>query len=166
MNRVWAPWRMEYIRSAREGEAGCLFCRILSEQNDQGNHVVYRGKSAFVMLNKYPYTNGHLMVIPYRHGSSLSCLTAEEHMVLGQLLTLSCQCLTQMSNPHGFNIGMNLGQIAGAGVADHIHYHVVPRWSGDTNFMPVIGDTRVISEGLEAVYHALLPLYQEYSNKQ
>ncbi len=159
MKRIWAPWRMTYIKEAREGTEGCLFCRLLAEKNDAKNFILYRGKTAFVMLNKYPYTNGHIMVVPYLHTSMIHDLSPEEHSELGALLAQSCDHLTTMAKPHGFNIGMNLGLIAGAGVADHVHYHVVPRWSGDTNFMPVISDTRVISESLEAVYEALKPLY-------
>ncbi len=161
MERVWAPWRMEYIKAAHESVDGCLFCKIPEEHKDPDNNLLHRGKSAFVMLNKYPYTNGHLMVIPYRHIASYSDLTVEEHIELGQLIARCCENLTTTAHPHGFNVGMNLGLVAGAGIADHLHYHIVPRWSGDTNFMPVLTDTRVVSESLQAVYDALFPLFQE-----
>ncbi len=154
MDRLWAPWRMHYIQSADDQE-GCIFCRFPTEEDDANNLLVLRGRTAFVLLNAYPYSNGHLMVTPYRHTAEISDLNADEMAELMALTGDSIGLLRQVFRPDGFNVGMNLGRVAGAGIADHLHIHVVPRWSGDTNFMPVIGDVRVIPESL-AVVHAQL----------
>lgn len=155
MKRIWAPWRMVYIKSAREDDKQCLFCRVLSEQEDAKNLILIRGNYCFVMMNKYPYTNGHLMVVPYQHTADLSKLSESEHLEIAHFINLSCQLLTEFCRPQGFNIGMNLGMVAGAGITEHLHQHVVPRWLGDTNFMPVLSETRVISQSLEETFEEL-----------
>lgn len=150
MKQLWAPWRMTYIRGESEVPvSGCVFCLPEEAQEDAGRLVLHRGECAFVIMNKYPYTNGHLMVAPYRHTADPATLSEAEALEMHRLMVLSRQVLQETSAPHGFNIGMNLGQIAGAGVADHLHLHLVPRWSGDTNFMPVFADVRIIPQHLE-----------------
>lgn len=143
---LWAPWRIEYILGPKE--AGCIFCDKPKQSNDRDNFIVHRGELAFVIMNKYPYNNGHLMAVPYRHESAFDRLSAEEMAEMMALLQKSSRALQRIMRPHGFNIGMNVGSAAGAGIDDHLHFHIVPRWSGDTNFMPVVGHTKVISEGL------------------
>lgn len=148
MERLWAPWRMEYIDSAREGEGGCIFCALPAEGDDEKNYILARGEKAFVMLNKFPYNSGHLMIAPFRHVGKVEEIEDAEGLDMHRLLQRSLKALQEAMKPDGFNIGMNLGQVAGAGIPDHVHWHVVPRWSGDTNFMPVVGDTKVLPEQL------------------
>ena len=151
--RIWAPWRLEYVKDAsKDKESECIFCAALAADDDEANLIVHRGKSCFVILNKYPYTNGHLMVAPYEHHATLQALdpvTTTEMMALAQR---GMTALEASYAPHGYNVGVNQGRVAGAGVEHHIHMHVVPRWDGDTNFMPVLGDTRVMNETLEDSY--------------
>ena len=150
MKQLWAPWRMTYIRGESEVPAtGCVFCLPPEQEGDGRRLVLLRGEGAFIIMNKYPYTNGHLMVAPARHTNDPGELTAAEVLEMNRLLVLARDVLQETVSPQGFNIGMNLGQIAGAGVADHLHMHIVPRWSGDTNFMPVFADTRIIPQHLE-----------------
>ena len=151
---LWAPWRMEYIKNA-DKETACIFCSKPRESDDKANLIVYRGTTAFVMMNRYPYNNGHLMVVPNRHTSRLESLSGNEKLELFDLLIDSQKVLNEVMQPHGYNIGMNLGRTAGAGIVDHLHFHIVPRWDGDTNFMPVVGHTKVISEGLEETWEKL-----------
>jgi ATP adenylyltransferase len=146
MERIWAPWRLEYVQSADE-QTGCVFCHAVGLDDEEGL-VVHRGAVAFVVLNKYPYTGGHLMVAPYRHCGELSDLTGEEVLEVHRLVTTAVAVLGEVMQPQGFNLGWNLGRIAGAGIADHVHEHVVPRWAGDTNFMPVLADVKVMPEHL------------------
>jgi ATP adenylyltransferase len=146
MERLWAPWRLEYIRSADE-QPGCVFC-VAAELDDEAGLVVHRGELAFVLLNKYPYAGGHLMVAPYRHCGDLRELTQEEALAIHGLVARSVDALAAVMQPQGFNLGWNLGRVAGAGVVDHVHEHVVPRWAGDTNFMPVLADVKVMPEAL------------------
>jgi ATP adenylyltransferase len=153
MEILWAPWRMEYIQSAKE--SGCIFCAKPMEQDDKKNLIVWRGQESFVMMNFYPYNNGHLMVIPFRHIADIAELNSAERLELMDLLARCKAVLQQLMSPHGFNIGMNLGQVAGAGVKDHLHFHIVPRWNGDTNFMPILGHTKVVSEGLYETWEKL-----------
>ena len=156
MEKLWAPWRYEYIKKiASENQGICLFCKVVSENNDEKNLIVYRGRKAYIMLNRYPYNNGHLMVIPYNHFSEINVLSDEEMLEMMKLLALSVKILKDKFSSDGFNIGINLGKIAGAGIDDHIHIHIVPRWSGDTNFMPVLGDTKLISQSLEESWKIL-----------
>jgi ATP adenylyltransferase len=146
MERLWAPWRLEYVRTADE-DSGCVFCRAAGLEDDEGL-VLHRDELAFVLLNKYPYAGGHLMVAPYRHCGDLSELTSEEALAIHRLVAAAVGVLDAVMQPHGYNLGWNLGRVAGAGVVDHVHEHVVPRWAGDTNFMPVLADVRVMPEAL------------------
>ena len=155
MERLWAPWRMRYIENADNAE-GCIFCTKPAEKRDAENLIVLRGEHAFVMMNAFPYSNGHLMVSPLKHTATLDDLTDEEMLDLMDLTRKGVNLLKKAFKPDGFNIGINLGRIAGAGIADHVHIHVVPRWNGDTNFMTVLGDVRVIPESLEVVYGRLV----------
>jgi ATP adenylyltransferase len=157
MKRIWSPWRMEYIRGERHG--GCVFCDKVKEENDSRNLILLRGQHCFVMMNRFPYTNGHLMVAPYAHADMPNKLSPEAQVEMMRLVTICIEVLQEAMRPDGFNLGMNLGAAAGAGIKDHIHMHVVPRWVGDTNFMPVLGETRVIVEALEASYAQLEPLF-------
>jgi ATP adenylyltransferase len=147
VKQLWAPWRLEYIQSADE-EEGCVFCRA-RDGDDERSLVVHRGKRAFVVLNKYPYASGHLMVAPNRHEGEFGDLEDEETLEIHQLAASGLAALAETMRPQGFNLGWNLGRIAGAGVVDHVHMHVVPRWAGDTNFMPVLADVKVLPEALE-----------------
>jgi len=153
MERLWAPWRMQYITG--QPENGCVFCVKPREDNDAENLILLRGKCAFIILNAFPYNNGHLLIAPYRHVADLSALTEEEQLEILKLTTLGCELLKATVSPHGFNVGINLGQTAGAGIADHLHVHIVPRWNGDTNFMPVLADVKVLPEALASTYRAL-----------
>ena len=155
---VWAPWRMAYIMS--EKAAGCIFCDKPRQQRDAENYILWRGSTAFVMLNLYPYNNGHLMVVPHAHVASLTELTAPQR---AEILDLTATCediLFQALHPDGFNIGMNLGAAAGAGIAEHLHLHIVPRWAGDTNYMTVVGEIRVIPQHIDHTYQLLVPYFQ------
>ena len=146
MNKLWAPWRMEYIREKRDKDEGCVFCIKFGSKNDRDNLVLHRGKNAFVLMNLYPYNPGHLLVCAYRHVADLTDLTDEERNEISALTAHAMQTIRKVSAPEGFNLGMNQGAISGAGVAAHIHQHVVPRWSGDANFMPIIGQTKVLPQ--------------------
>ena len=164
-NILWAPWRMEYIQNT-DKPSGCIFCDKPKEFDDKINLIVYRGELIFVMMNRYPYNNGHLMVIPFRHTNELASLSGDEKQELFDLLVLSEKALKDVMQPHGFNIGMNLERVAGAGIADHLHFHIVPRWDGDTNFMPVVGHTKVLSEGLEETWKKLNCTFLNLSRKE
>jgi ATP adenylyltransferase len=146
VKQLWAPWRLEYVSRADEQD-GCLFCRA-AEGDDEEGLIVHRGREAFVLLNRFPYASGHLMVAPYRHSGDFSELTAEETVEIHRLASEGIGALAQLYSPQGYNLGWNLGRVAGAGVVDHVHLHVVPRWLGDTNFMPVLADLKVIPEHL------------------
>jgi ATP adenylyltransferase len=156
--RLWSPWRMEYIEAPHPEEEECFFCQKLAANDDEANLILTRSGSAFGILNAYPYNPGHLMVAPIRHIGELEELSEEELADGDRLLQTSVRALKRASDPHGFNIGMNLGRVAGAGVPGHLHWHVVPRWKGDTNFMAVVGHTRVLPEALAATYAKLRPL--------
>jgi ATP adenylyltransferase len=156
MERLWAPWRMEYIGHAREGEdQGCLFCEKPKEGDDEQALIVARSELSFAMLNRYPYNSGHLMVAPFRHVGELEAVEDDESLDMQQLMQRCVKALKEAMQPDGFNIGMNLGVVAGAGIPGHLHWHIVPRWNGDTNFMPVIGATKVLPEVLDATYGKL-----------
>jgi ATP adenylyltransferase len=160
VERLWSPWRMEYIRSAvAEEPEGCFFCEALAKDDDEGTLILARGELAFVILNAYPYNPGHLMVATNRHVGELEELTPGELADSGALQQRSLRALRESSNPDGFNVGMNLGRVAGAGIPGHLHWHVVPRWNGDTNFMPVVGETKVLPELLSETYARLKPLF-------
>ena len=141
---LWAPWRLEYIQQADE-QPGCVFC-LAAEAADEDGLVVRRGRRAFVLLNKFPYASGHLMVAPFRHVGELGALEPDEAAEIHELASAGLNALRAVYEPEGFNLGWNLGRIAGAGVVDHVHEHVVPRWAGDTNFMPVLADVKVLPE--------------------
>jgi ATP adenylyltransferase len=144
--QLWAPWRLEYIERADE-EDSCIFCRALAGDDETGL-VLHRGRETFALLNRFPYASGHLMVAPSRHVGEFSELGDEEVIELHRLASQAIGALAQLYGPQGFNLGWNLGRIAGAGVTDHVHLHVVPRWAGDTNFMPVLADVKVLPEHL------------------
>lgn len=139
---------------------GCVFCRALKVRDDRSAHILYRGKYNFVLLNKFPYTPGHLMIAPFRHTASFDRVGKEASAEMASLLQLSLKILKKSVRPHGFNAGMNLGQSAGAGVVHHYHLHVIPRWHGDSNFMPLVSQTRVLIEDLDSTYDRLLPLFR------
>lgn len=154
MNKpLWAPWRIDYILG--EKEKTCLFCRVLKESNDRENLVLYRGTHAFVIMNLYPYNPGHLMVAPNRHISELELLEPDESCELMTLTQKCVQILKQKMNPDALNAGINLGEIAGSSIKEHLHMHAVPRWQGDNNFMPVISDTRIVPQTLVDTYDFL-----------
>ncbi|MRR53299.1 MAG: HIT domain-containing protein [Deltaproteobacteria bacterium] len=161
MERLWAPWRMEFILN--EKPSCCIFClgEMQGEESEKERLVLYRDTLSFVMMNRYPYTTGHLLVSPYRHVGSLQDLTAEEMLQLFENVRRACEVTTKALSPQGFNIGINLGKVAGAGVDDHLHIHIVPRWVGDANFMTVVADVRVIPEGLLATYEKFHPFFRE-----
>jgi len=154
MEFMWAPWRIEYILGEKDED--CIFCYKPKEDKDRENLLLYRGERNLVMLNKYPYNPGHIMVAPYKHVSSLNALDDEDLLEHIKLVNRCVEMMKEEMNPEGFNIGINLGKVAGAGIEEHIHTHIVPRWNGDTNFMPVFSDMRVVPEALEATYDKLV----------
>ena len=155
MKHLWAPWRIEYIKATPRDE--CIFCTLPAEGRDREHHILHRGALTFVMLNTFPYTSGHLMVVPYRHVADLDALDDREALELFHLTTAAMEATRQTYRPQGFNIGVNIGRAAGAGIVDHVHLHVVPRWVGDTNFMPVLGEVKVLPEDLSVTYDRLVP---------
>ncbi len=154
--RIWAPWRLAYVKdAAKDNEEECIFCAKPAADADEENLIVHRGERSFVILNLFPYTNGHLMVAPYEHTARIQDLPAE---TVAEMMSLSQRAMNRLEaiyDPHGYNVGFNQGRVAGAGVEHHIHMHVVQRWGGDTNFMPVIADTKVMPQTLEQSYEAL-----------
>jgi len=154
--RIWAPWRLSYVKdAAKDIEEQCIFCAKPAQGDDEANLIVHRGEHCFVILNLFPYTNGHLMVAPYQHLGRLQDLPAA---TLAEMMALAQRGMSRLEgayDPHGFNVGFNQGRVAGAGVEHHIHMHVVPRWGGDTNFMPVIADTKVMPQSIAQSYEAL-----------
>ncbi len=158
MDRLWTPWRMPYLRGEDERPNGCVFCHKLNYSDDK-EHILYRGGFCYVTLNRYPYSNGHLMVVPYVHVPSLEDLDTPTLSEMMQIVNLGLAALREAYAPHGFNVGVNLGTAAGAGIAEHVHMHVVPRWMADTNFMPVVGQTWVIPELLDEAYARLRPIF-------
>lgn len=153
MEHLFTPWRLEYILSAKK--SGCIFCEMLEAEDDRELLVLHRGQHAFLVLNRYPYNNGHFMAVPYRHVDTLEDLLPEEMTEIMALAALGMRGLRRMSRPEGFNLGINVGAVAGAGVKDHLHLHVVPRWGGDTNYMSVTAATRVIPQALADTYDQL-----------
>ena len=160
MKYLWAPWRMNYILGKKE--KGCFFCKKSKEKKDRENLILLKRKQGFIMMNRFPYNNGHLMVVPKRHCVDLEQLSRKEILELFQLLQISTRILKRCFHPHGFNIGVNIGVSGGAG-EDHIHFHIVPRWAGDTNFMPVVGETKIIPQYLEETYERLRPAFSKRS---
>jgi ATP adenylyltransferase len=163
--RLWSPWRMDYIRHGGAGgdRDGCIFCDLpaAGEDQDEANHLLARGQVSFVMLNAFPYNPGHLMAAPYRHLGDYEALTPDELAEMMALTGTAIRAMREDSGPHGFNLGMNLGQVAGAGIADHLHLHLVPRWGGDTNFMPIVGQTKILPELLSETYRRLRPYFAQ-----
>ncbi len=158
MKRLWAPWRLEYIQ--KPDECGCIFCVDLDSESDREKLIVARGAHCYVMMNRYPYANGHLMISPYRHVSNPSDFVTHEILEIHQLMVNSQKVLIDVCSAQGFNVGWNIGASAGAGIASHAHMHVVPRWTGDSNFMPVLSETRVIPEHIESAYLLLVEAFQ------
>jgi ATP adenylyltransferase len=160
MERLWSPWRMEYIEANKDAVAeGCVFCGLVTGEVVGQTSPLLVEELAWVSLAKYPYNPGHLLVLPVRHTGDLEDLSAEEHAACSRLLARCLSVLREASAPHGFNIGLNLGRVAGAGIPEHLHWHVVPRWNGDANFMPIVGETRVLPELLEQTEAKLRPLF-------
>ena len=155
MSRLWAPWRKTYLRSSPAKRTGCLFCSLLRDTQDKKNLVLSRTSHYAVILNRYPYNNGHLMIVPKRHIANLKQLSAQEKAEFFDVLIRMQNALYKTMRPHGFNLGMNIADVAGAGIPNHLHWHIVPRWKGDVNFMPVVAGVKVISESLESSYEVL-----------
>jgi ATP adenylyltransferase len=155
MKNLWAPWRMAFIEPETPQPQQCIFCTQPAAHRDDEYHIPYRGERCYMMLNRYPYNNGHLMIAPYQHVASIEKLDAATLAELMAQAQLALSALRQVMNPDGFNMGINQGKVAGAGFAEHMHLHIVPRWNGDTNFMPVIADIKVVPESLESVHQKL-----------
>ena len=158
MDRLWSPWRSEYVTGNAEDE-GCFLCSFAESDDDEKNHVLWRGDRAFVVLNAYPYNSGHAMVAPRRHVGDAWDLEGDERTELFDAAFMTIDAIRDVMGPHGFNVGMNLGTVAGAGVPGHLHVHVVPRWGGDTNFMPAVSETKVLPELLSQTYAKLRPAF-------
>jgi ATP adenylyltransferase len=162
MKHLWSPWRLEYLTAPEEGV--CVFCSAAEDDDDRGNLLLLRGERAFLILNRFPYNNGHFMVVPYAHLPSLEDLDPPTLTEMMLLLNQGLAALRATMSPDGFNVGVNLGQIAGAGIEDHVHIHAVPRWAGDTNFMPVLGDMRVVPQTWLQTYDMLQAALDDYSH--
>lgn len=162
MEHLWAPWRMEYIKQDKSNE--CIFCVLPQKNEDEKCNILYRGRTCFVIMNIYPYTNGHLMVAPYSHSNCITKLGQQELMEMTSLAQKSLEILRTAYTPDGFNIGINIGKSAGAGFDEHLHTHIVPRWQGDANFMPVVGETKVHPEYIRTTYEKLKPYFHKLSS--
>jgi len=162
MNHLWSPWRMEYIENNTK-EDGCIFCIAQAKEESAENLIAHRGERAYVILNRYPYTSGHLMVVPFEHKATLEELDPLTRAEMMELTTLCMTVLRNVYNPQAFNMGANIGEAAGAGVKEHVHIHIVPRWQGDTNFISTLGETRVLPELLEDTYERVKKGFQEVS---
>lgn len=160
MKRLWAPWRMKFVQS-HDPKTSCVFCSVLEQAEDARNLIVLRGQRAFVILNRYPYTSGHFLVVANFHRSSLEDLDASTRAEMMELATRGMQVLRKVYQPEAFNFGANIGEAAGAGIAEHVHLHVVPRWRGDTSFMSCISDTRVLPENLDETYRRICAAWNE-----
>ena len=168
MERLWSPWRSQYIDSIQDEDKskGCVLCAaVRKDENDIDNLVVDKGELTFTVLNLYPYNNGHMMIVPYRHTSDFASLTKEEKAEIMDRLQSAEQALKMVYSPEGFNIGLNLGRVSGAGIHEHIHFHIVPRWNGDTNFMPVLGEVKVISQDLVTTKNKLAEAFRKLRMK-
>jgi ATP adenylyltransferase len=168
MNKLWSPWRSQYIDSFnnKSEEDGCVFCEMTNKDpDDLSNLIVDKGALTFTVLNLYPYNNGHLMIVPYRHTSEFISLTDSENNEIMNKMRIAYNALQDILHPEGFNMGLNLGRVAGAGIHEHIHFHIVPRWNGDTNFMPVLGEVKVISQDLIETKKKLLQVYRSIKNQ-
>ena len=157
MNKLWAPWRMDYIRTPKQD--GCVFCIKHKSNEDKENLVLFRGKESFILMNLFPYTNGHIMISPYKHTSNTDHISSRGHKEIMILANQSMKILKKIIGAEGFNFGANIGKAAGAGIEEHLHYHVVPRWLGDTNFMPVTANTKVMVEGLQETWDSMKPQF-------
>ena len=155
MDKIWAPWRTVYLSTVSKKQKGCLFCRIGKQKKDKADHVFLRRKHCYAVLNLYPYNNGHVLIVPYRHINDLSKMKQEERDEFFDLLNHVKTLLDDTLHPDGYNIGMNIGHAAGAGMPKHVHMHIVPRWVGDVNFMPVVGSTKVVSQSLDELHKLL-----------
>ena len=163
MNHLWSPWRMTYIEK-NEKESGCVFCNAQAKADSAENLIAFRGKNAYVILNRFPYTSGHLMVIPFEHVSSLEDLKSETRAEMMELASHCTTILRKVYRTESFNMGINIGEAAGAGVLGHVHIHIVPRWAGDTNFMSTTGGTRVLPEALEDTYQRVKEAIENLRN--
>ena len=159
--RLWAPWRFEYVTKATKPSGGCIFVELPAQDNDRENLILYRGAKAFVIMNAFPYTNGHLMVAPYRHTANVEDLDDDELFEINALTAKAIRWLKRAYDPQGFNIGANIGSAGGAGIPSHVHWHIVPRWSGDTNFMTTVGEVRVLPQSLPDSYDRLKKIIEE-----
>jgi len=166
MNNLWAPWRMQFIEDLRDTARGCVFCELCAAGEDRARLVLARHPHAYIVMNRYPYNSGHLLIVPHRHVSALTALGSEEHGELMKLTGHSVDILMRVLNAEGANCGINMGKAGGAGIVDHVHIHVVPRWCGDTNFMPIISDTRSMPEYLENTYDRLVGEFKKLSDIQ
>lgn len=166
LERMWAPWRMEMIRAPHCKDEGCFLCTKPAQDKDRENLVLERGETCYCLMNLYPYNNCHLMVVPYRHSGEIMDLTPQELAELMCLAQRWIAIIRKAARPEGFNVGMNLGRIAGAGMAEHLHLHIVPRWGGDTNFMSVFGGSRVINQALEETWEELRQAAQAYDSER
>jgi ATP adenylyltransferase len=162
MDQLWAPWRMELIEKDGGQQGGCIFCDLPRQRNDRENLILGRTARTFAILNRFPYNNGHLMVVPRAHAAELGALSDDDHGELAEMLRVAVRLLGEAYRAQGYNIGMNLGSMAGAGIAGHLHWHVVPRWNGDTNFMPVLAGTKVMIEHLHASWDRLRPAFDRH----
>lgn len=159
MEKLWAPWRMQYIKGPKK--EGCILCDLPGEDDDAGNLILFRGRHNYVIMNLYPYSNGHLMVAPFAHVADYAELEEPTLVECSKITQEALKCLREAFSPEGVNVGINLGRVAGAGILDHVHLHVVPRWQGDTNFMPVLSETKVISEHVRTTYEQLRPYFEK-----
>lgn len=166
MEIKWTPWRGEFVKGEHPKDERCVLCVKHEETDDRANLVLYRGATCYVMLNLYPYNPGHLMIVPYEHTNDLPGLAVEASVEMMRLGQECVRILTEAMNPHGYNLGMNLGRTAGAGIDQHLHLHVVPRWNGDTNFMPLIGGVKLIPEAIDDTYAELKPYFEDVGDKR
>ena len=165
MKYLWSPWRMKYIQEHTYNKIGCTFCKLLDQDDGPNNLVLLRDENIFIVMNRFPYTSGHVMVIPKEHKPTFEDLNSQVLLDIMRFSNESMRIIRKLYNPQAFNIGANIGEAAGAGVADHVHMHVVPRWNGDTNFMSTLGHTRVLPEELEETYLRLLSEFKELARK-
>jgi ATP adenylyltransferase len=163
MDILWAPWRVDYIKSAPKETSSCVFCEKLSERRDRENLLLYRSVHSFVVMNPFPYNNGHLMVLPNRHVAGMEGFSDAEFLDFMKTTQLCLDCLRDSMGPEGFNVGINFGKVAGAGLGEHLHLHIVPRWAGDASFMAVVGETRVIPEHLFRTYDSLVEQFRRHT---
>ena len=155
MERLWAPWRMKFIEELRDKGSGCIFCEMAAPGDDRERLILHRGERCFTVLNRYPYNNGHMMIVPYKHVGELSELDGVDYEEMLSMSSASVKIMRETMEAEGFNMGLNIGAVAGAGITDHIHMHLVPRWRGDANFLPIIGGTKSMPEYLDDTYNRL-----------